>query len=191
MFRRLPASLLPASLIGSALVLALAGLAAPGDVAAQDKPAKAAKAAKSSSPVKQASAKKTNSASAKSKAAAAAPAPADQDVTAADEKQLLAAKEVFMGESGCEFGQKIKLDANSKHPGYVDLSFNKKTYTMKPVMSATGALRLEDVRSEALMIQIASKTMVMNQKTGQRLVDNCVHPSQKTVTAESSQALMK
>ena len=35
------------------------------------------------------------------------------------------------------------------------------------------------------MIQIASKTMVMNQKTGQRLVDNCVHPEQRTVSADS------
>lgn len=109
----------------------------------------------------------------------------------ADAIQLLAAKEVLVGESGCEFGQKIEVGVNPSHPGYIDLNFNKKTYTMKPVLSATGAVRLEDVRSETLMIQIASKSMVMNQKTGQRLVDNCVHPDQQTVTADTTQVLMK
>ena len=42
----------------------------------------------------------------------------------------------------------------------------------------TGALRLEDVRGETLFIQIRNKSMLMNQKSGQRLVDDCVHPSQ-------------
>src|SRR5690606_18327886 len=109
----------------------------------------------------------------------------------ADETQLLAAKEVHLGESGCEFNQKIQLDANSKHPGYVDMSFNKKKYTMKPVMSPTGAPRLEDVRRATLMIHIPTKTMVMNQKTGQRLVDNCIHANQANVQADTSQVLMK
>jgi hypothetical protein len=182
MFRRLPASLLSTYLMSGAVFVALLGLGVPEPAAAQDKPAKQAAVTKKA-PAKQA--KRSSK-----KKEAEAPA-ADVAVAAADQQQLLAAKEVHMGESGCEFGQKIKLDANSKHPGYVDLSFNKKTYTMKPVLSPTGALRLEDVRSETLMIQIASKTMLMNQKTGQRLVDNCVHPNQKTVTAGNSQSLMK
>ncbi len=122
----------------------------------------------------------------------AAPVPEVEVVMVdADAIQLLAAKEVLVGESGCEFGQKIEVGANPSHPGYINLNFNKKTYTMKPVLSATGAVRLEDVRSETLMIQIASKSMVMNQKTGQRLVDNCVHPDQQTVTADTTQVLMK
>ena len=60
-------------------------------------------------------------------------------MTAADEQQLAAAKEVLLGESGCEFDQKIQVDANAQHPGYVDMSFNKKKYTLKPVLSSTGA----------------------------------------------------
>jgi hypothetical protein len=130
----------------------------------------------------------------KTSAKKAAPEPKEEPETAvadADEQQLLAAKEVHFGESGCEFNQKIQVDANTKHPGYVDMSFNKKKYMMKPVMSSTGALRLEDVRSETLMIQISSKTMLMNQKTGQRLVDNCVHPDQHVTAADAEQVLMK
>jgi hypothetical protein len=33
--------------------------------------------------------------------------------------------------------------------------------------------------------------MVMNQKTGQRLVDNCVHANQANVSADTTQVLMK
>jgi hypothetical protein len=50
---------------------------------------------------------------------------------------------------------------------------------MKPVMSSTGALRLEDVKGRMLMIQIANKSMVMDTKIGQRLVDGCVHEKQR------------
>jgi hypothetical protein len=31
-----------------------------------------------------------------------------------------------------------------------------------------------------MWLQIANKSMLMNSKIGQRMVDNCVHPSQKT-----------
>ena len=173
------------SLISGAAVLAVIGLGAPVPALAQVAPAPGKQAGVS----KQSPVAKPSKAASKKKAAAQ-PEP-EVVVAAADEQQLGAAKEVLLGESGCEFNQKIQVDASAMHPGYVDMSFNKKKYTMKPVLSPTGALRLEDVRSEALMIQIASKTMVMNQKTGQRLVDNCVHPDQSTVSADSTQVLMK
>ena len=199
MFPSLPPSLrfpplvrapsLSVSLLSGTVLAAMIGLVSPDPAAAQTSQATAA-------PAKQASAAK------KSPVAKPAKGPARKKVAEpkeepevavadADDQQLAAAREVLLGESGCEFDQKIQVDASAKHPGYVDMSFNKKRYTMKPVMSSTGALRLEDVRSEALMIQIASKSMVMNQKTGQRLVDNCVHPDQKTVSADTTQVLMK
>ena len=45
--------------------------------------------------------------------------------------------------------------------------------------ASTGAIRLEDVRGEALMVQIASKSMLLNVKTGHRIVDACVSPKQR------------
>ena len=45
---------------------------------------------------------------------------------------------------------------------------------MKPVLSSTGAIRLEDVHGETLMVQIASKSMLLNVKTARRIVDECV-----------------
>jgi len=190
MFRSVPSCLPMLSRAGSALSALIGGAALAafmtmaGPAFAQAPSAPAAKpAAKQASAAKDTSAAKSSKRPPK-KAVEPQPEP-EVELTAADEQQLAAAKEVLLGESGCEFNQKIQVDANAQHPGYVDMSFNKKKYTLKPVLSSTGAVRLEDVRSEALMIQIASKTMVMNQKTGQRLVDNCVHPDQSTVSADS------
>ena len=183
---------LSAVLLAGAILVAATGAGLPRNAAAQAPDAKAAvsPASPGTGPAgtKAAAAKKAKVSSTKKVVEPQEPEPV---VAAADDEQISAAKEVYLGESGCEFNQKIQVDANVTHPGYVDMSFNKKKYMMKPVRSATGALRLEDVRSEALMIQISSKTMLMNQKTGQRLVDNCVHPDQKVTAADAEQVLMK
>ena len=51
---------------------------------------------------------------------------------------------------------------------------------MTPEHTTTGAVRLEDKKNGMMWLQIANKSMLMNSKIGQRMVDNCVHPSQKT-----------
>ena len=55
---------------------------------------------------------------------------------------------------------------------------------MKPVVSSTGAVRLEDVKGNALLIQILTKSMVMDPKAGRRLVDGCVHDVQRAAEAD-------
>ncbi len=113
--------------------------------------------------------------STKAKAAAAAevaPAPATAE-------QISASERVYYGEYDCDFKQVVHITASARHPAYVELRFAKSTYLMKPVLSSTGAIRLEDVKGQTLMIQIASKSMLMNVKTGTRLVDACVSPSQR------------
>ena len=105
-------------------------------------------------------------------------APAELQVAAADANQIFASKSVFTGSSSCEFNQSINVSESRKFPGYFDLSHGKKSWLMRPVVSPTGAVRLEDVRKEALLIQIPGKTMLMNQKTGQRVVDSCINARQ-------------
>ncbi|QPF73727.1 hypothetical protein G8A07_12870 [Roseateles sp. DAIF2] len=95
-----------------------------------------------------------------------------------DEAQLAATEMAHLGTYDCEFKQSISITRNTK-PGYLDVSWQKSVFTMKPVLSSTGALRMEDVTGRTLMIQIGNKSMLMDTKVGQRLVDECVHPKQR------------
>jgi membrane-bound inhibitor of C-type lysozyme len=112
------------------------------------------------------------------KPAAKAAAPAAKALPAADAEQMAAAQRTLTGAYDCEFGQKIDVAMNPKSNGYVDVKYKNSTFTMKPVVSSTGALRLEDVTGRTLMLQIANKSMLMDTKIGQRLVDGCIHPEQ-------------
>jgi hypothetical protein len=134
---------------------AKAGGAAAESPTAATQPAKPAKAAPKRSK--------------RRKAAASEPPPA-----AATAEQLEAAERVFYGPHRCEFEQSVDVALDPQRPGYVDVKFGKARYVMKPVISSTGAVRLEDVRGEALMVQITAKSMLMDVKAGRRLVDECV-----------------
>jgi len=98
------------------------------------------------------------------------------------------AERVYYGEYFCDFKQTVQIKASEKHPAYVDLRFGPSTYLMKPVLSSTGAVRLEDVKGTTLMVQIASKSMLLNVKTGTRLVDECVCPKQRELIEAARQA---
>jgi hypothetical protein len=49
---------------------------------------------------------------------------------------------------------------------------------MHPVESRTGAVRLEDPARGAMWLQLGNKSMLMSQKLGQRLADECQSPQQ-------------
>ena len=135
--------------------------------------------AQATAPAKPAAQKATTPAQAKKAAAAPAPAP----LLPADQTQLDAAERTYFGNYICEFDQSIDVGMNPKTPGYVDVKFKTKIYTMKPIVSSTGALRLEGVKGDMLLIQIANKSMMMDTKVGQRVVDGCVHEKQRAAAA--------
>jgi len=116
---------------------------------------------------------------AKAPAKKAAPAKAEPVPAPASPEQIAAAERVYYGVYECEFNQTVDISIDSKYPGWVDVKHGKTAYLMKPVLSSTGALRLEDIRDEALMLQIANKSMLLNTKTGTRIVDACVSPKQR------------
>lgn len=157
-------------------IAALAAAIAFGSVSAYAQTAAPAKADK---PAKPAKASKAPKASKK--------APVEKELAAADQAQLDAAERTYFGAYECDFKQTIDVGMNPKSPGYVDVKFKAKTYTMKPSMSSTGALRLEDVTGRTLLIQIANKSMLMDVKAGQRMVDDCVHEKQR-VASDASKA---
>ena len=154
--------------LAALLLVPLAG----GVLAADAKPAKAAPAVKPAA--KAAAGKKA--------------APVDAGPAAASPEQLSAADQVFYGSHECEFNQTAQVEKNAKHPGYVDVKQGKALYVMKPVLSSTGALRLEDVRGQTLMVQIASKSMLLDVKAGRRIVDECVSAKHREAVERYKQA---
>ncbi len=94
-------------------------------------------------------------------------------------EQVANAERVHLGDQDCEFRQQVKVQRHQAKDGYFHLNFKGRQYTMAPEPTTTGAVRLEDKKNGLVWIQIANKSMLMNARAGQRLVDECVHPSQK------------
>jgi hypothetical protein len=164
----------------TAVLIGVGSLAAAGVAAAQAAPAQPAKvdsAKPRAGTDKPGGAAATKPAARQAKATKGKTEP-EAVIAEADSTQIEAVGRVYTGSSDCEFNQKISVEPSQKHTGYVELQHGKKSWLMRPVVSSTGAVRLEDVRAEALLIQIGSKTMLLNQKTGQRIVDECRHAKQ-------------
>lgn len=119
-----------------------------------------------------------------------APLPVVPEPVVADAtpEQVEAAGQVYYGLYDCEFKQTINIDKSTQHAAYVDVRQGKLVWLMKPVLSSTGAIRLEDVRGETLMVQISSKSMLLNVKTARRVVDDCVSPRQHELIEEARAA---
>ena len=117
-------------------------------------------------------------------AAKTAPAPAFT-VADASPDQVKAAELVFYGSYDCEFNQNVSVVQSTKYPAYADVKFGHASWLMKPVLSSTGAIRLEDVHGQTLMVQIAAKSMLLDVKAGKRLVDDCICPKQRELVAEA------
>jgi hypothetical protein len=105
--------------------------------------------------------------------------PAQQHVAALSADQLNTADRVLVGQSRCEFDQSVNVAAVPNQKGWFNVEYKGKSYLMAPESTTTGAVRLEDKKNGMMWLQIANKSMLMNSKIGQRMVDNCVHPSQK------------
>ena len=125
----------------------------------------------------------TKTSKAAAKPAAKQPAPVEAPLPKAEGEQLAAAALILYGDYQCDFEQTAKVAPTPSHDGYVDVHFKNQTWTMKPVLSSTGALRLEDVTGRMLALQIANKSMLMDTKTGQRVVDGCTHEKQRAAMA--------
>lgn len=100
--------------------------------------------------------------------------PIDEDThVTLSEADIEVAKHVYTGAIKCELGANVQVDADDKRPGFFIVKTSKYRYRMHPVESRTGAIRLEDPRAGAMWLQLGNKSMLMNQKIGERLADEC------------------
>lgn len=100
------------------------------------------------------------------------------------EAQLALAGRIYTGVIPCELGASVTVTADDRNPGFFTVSTGKHHYRMHPVESRTGALRMEDRQSGGMWLQLGNKSMLMSQKLGQRLADECAAPVQREVAAQ-------
>jgi hypothetical protein len=140
--------------------------AAPKAAAAADQPVQAAKRA----PIRRSAAKVVEERT-----------PIDDDLSVTlTAEDLELAKRVYIGTIPCELGASVTITPNEKRPGFFLVQTGKMRFRMHPVGSRTGAIRLEDGRAGAMWLQLGNKSMLMSQKLGQRLADECMSPAQVT-----------
>lgn len=99
--------------------------------------------------------------------------------------QLAVADKVMVGDIPCELAVHVKISPDTHSAGRFNLEVAHKRYLMEPVMSQTGAVRLENAASGMVWLQLGTKSMLMNQKEGRRVADDCMSPEQAHATRES------
>ena len=177
----IPAGVRMKQLIASVLLIAPAlALVTTAQAATTTKPV----ATKATAAVKKTTAPVKKTATPRKKAAAATVATGAAAVMAprvlnADELAL--ADRVHTGRIACELGQHVSVTKDGSNAGHFLVSGNGFNFHMSPVGTSTGVVRLEDQKSGAVWLQIANKSMLMNQKQGKRLADECMSPEQLQV----------
>ncbi len=99
------------------------------------------------------------------------------DLSAAE---LEVARAVHTGEMRCELGASVTIKP-LKREGFFLVTTKNLRFRMHPADSRTGAIRLEDPKRGAMWLQLGNKSMLMSQKLGQRLADECQSPAQAAV----------
>jgi hypothetical protein len=115
--------------------------------------------------------------------AAPAAAPVAVVDTPLSANEMAVAGNVHVGLLPCELGKAVRMERDESAPGYFHLQLDQQRFRLRPVESRTGAVRLEDPHQGAVWIQLANKSMLMSQKLGRRLVDECAGQAQQQVAA--------
>jgi hypothetical protein len=108
----------------------------------------------------------------------AANAPVTPSESDSMSQELAIAQQIHQGLMPCEMGASVRVQADAGAPGYFHVQGKGFRYRMYPVRTSTGALRLEDKKAGAVWLQLANKSMLMDQKKGRRMADECAHPEQ-------------
>lgn len=96
-------------------------------------------------------------------------------------EQLVVADKVLVGKINCELAVVVTVTLDAQSPGRFFLETGRSRFAMLPVVTSTGAVRLEEESSGAVWLQLGNKSMLMNQKEGKRIADDCMNPDQLLV----------
>jgi hypothetical protein len=96
--------------------------------------------------------------------------------------ELLAiAERVQTGRIPCELGHNVAILPDAASPGYFTITTGNSRFRATPVATTTGAIRLEDKARGGVWLQLANKSMLLDEKNGKRLADECMSAGQKQV----------
>jgi Ni/Co efflux regulator RcnB len=109
---------------------------------------------------------------------------ADETNIVLTDADLAVAQRVSIGKAQCELGADVTVTPDEKKPGFFNISTKGQKFRMHPVESRTGAIRLEDPRAGAMWLQLGNKSMLMNQKAGLRIADECQTAAQVAFAEE-------
>lgn len=141
-------------------------------------------AAIAQTPVNKTNAKQTSSRTqtkTKANQLAAASVAAEEALTP---EQLAIADFVYTGRIACENGNQVTVQSDPKMPGHFNVSSGKQRFRMVPAVTTTGAVRLEDKKTGGVWLQISNKSMLLNERAGQRIADECAGTAQQAFAAQ-------
>lgn len=94
-----------------------------------------------------------------------------------------AAAEVWSGAYQCEHAEKVSLRPGAA-TDQVELQWKAQRWQMRRIDSRSGAMRLEDASARMVWIQLPNKSMLLDQRQGKRLLDECQHDVQVQTAAQ-------
>lgn len=113
-------------------------------------------------------------------AAATEPGPATAQSPVAVQQ---AVGEVWAGAYLCEHAEKVTLRPGAD-TDQVELQWKNQRWPLRRVDSRSGAMRLEDAGARMVWIQLGNKSMLLDQRQGKRLLDECQHDIQVQTAAQ-------
>jgi hypothetical protein len=91
--------------------------------------------------------------------------------------------EVWQGPYQCEHAEKVQLRPDTVSE-QVELQWKNQRWKMRRIDSHSGAMRLEDPSGRMVWIQLGNKSMLLDQRLGKRLLDECQHAVQVQTAAQ-------
>jgi hypothetical protein len=110
-----------------------------------------------------------------------APAVEVLPLTELSPEHLLVAQKVLVGAIPCELSNTVAVAPHAESPGRFLLTVGRQQHVMEPVLTSTGAVRLENPASGMVWLQLTNKSMLMDHKQGKRVADGCMTTEQKLV----------
>lgn len=113
------------------------------------------------------------------------PAPAAMPAQPLDEAAPVVGQssdEVWAGAYRCEHSEKVSLRPGAA-ADQVELQWKAQRWQLRRVDSRSGAMRLEDGGARMVWIQLGNKSMLLDQRLGKRLLDECQHDIQVETAA--------